>query len=132
MIEQDNLSMVSVENNTTVIESDVTSIDKNHKILELRDDGQDNTLYQADVMDTNTIYEIKHQFDLKGATLEIPINSVLYFENGGFQNGIVKGNDTMIIGYNTATLENIIFKGTKLGGKNGQKKRYISNSITRL
>jgi len=45
MIEQDNLSTVSVENNTTVIESDVTSIDKNHKILELRDDGQDNTLY---------------------------------------------------------------------------------------
>ena len=135
MIEQDNLSMVSVENNTTVIESDVTSIDKNHKILELRDDGQDNTLYQADVMDTNTIYEIKHQFDLKGATLEIPINSVLYFENGGFQNGIVKGNDTMIIGYNTATLENIIFKGTFITdafkiNENGNDEIFVPNNLS--
>lgn len=135
MIEQDNLSTVSVENNTTVIESDVTSIDKNHKILELRDDGQDNTLYQADVMDTNTIYEIRHQFDLKGATLEIPINSVLYFENGGFQNGIVKGNDTMIIGYNTATLENIIFKGTFITdafkiNENGNDEIFVPNNLS--
>lgn len=135
MIEQDNLSTVSVENNTTVIESDVTSIDKNHKILELRDDGQDNTLYQADVMDTNTIYEVRHQFDLKGATLEIPINSVLYFENGGFQNGIVKGNDTMIIGYNTATLENIIFKGTFITdafkiNENGNDEIFVPNNLS--
>jgi hypothetical protein len=83
MIEQDNLSTTAI-GNTIVIDPDVASIDKNHKVLELRDDGQDNTLYQADVMDTNTIYEIKYCFDLKGATLEIPINSVLYFEDGGF------------------------------------------------
>lgn len=111
MIEQDNLSTTAI-GNTIVIDPDVASIDKNHKVLELRDDGQDNTLYQADVMDTNTIYEIKYCFDLKGATLEIPINSVLYFEDGGFQNGVIKGNDTIIIGYNTATLQNIVFKGT--------------------
>lgn len=123
MIDEKNLStVVADEEDLTVVDSklkfknrkkepnDYTG--KGYKILRLRSNGTINTLYQADVMDTNTVYEIRYDFDLGGATLEIPINSVLSFKGGSLSNGIVQGNNTIIAGYNTAKFDNIEFTGS--------------------
>lgn len=44
----------------------------------------------------NTIYEVRYNFDLNGETLEIPSNCVLDFKGGSFSNGTLQGNETFI------------------------------------
>lgn len=44
----------------------------------------------------NTIYEIRYDFDLNGETLEVPVNCVLDFKGGGFSNGTILGSNTTI------------------------------------
>ena len=44
----------------------------------------------------NTIYEVRYDFDLGGETLEVPANCVLRFNGGSFRNGIITGDKTMI------------------------------------
>ena len=61
----------------------------------------------------NTIYEIRYDFDLGGETLEMPSNSVLDFIGGSFFNGTLKGDNTLIKGYDNAVFgENLNIQGT--------------------
>lgn len=61
---------------------------------------------------TNTIYEICYDFDLKDKTLEIPDNCILYFKGGSFSNGNIVGNNTKI----KAGLEKIFNVNIELKG----------------
>lgn len=61
----------------------------------------------------NTIYEIRYDFDLDGATIEIKEGCTLKFDGGSLKNGKVVGNDTNLL-YNATIFTNIIIAGTWL------------------
>lgn len=44
----------------------------------------------------NTVFSIRYDFDLDGATLTLPENSILRFDGGSFKNGTLTGNKTVI------------------------------------
>ena len=56
-----------------------------------------NLITSVMVSQPNTIYEIRYDFDLNGATIEIPEGCTLKFEGGLLRNGIINFNDTKII-----------------------------------
>lgn len=83
------------------------------KILRKNILGSKNVLAQEMVSDANTIYEIRYDFDLNGATITVPDNCVLKFNGGSIDNGTLKGTGTML----EANLyqifgENLVFSGT--------------------
>ena len=83
------------------------------KILRKNISGSKNVLAQEMVSDANTIYEIRYDFDLNGATITVPDNCVLKFNGGSIDNGTLKGTGTML----EANLyqifgENLVFSGT--------------------
>lgn len=72
-----------------------------------------NVLYQDMITQSNTIYEIRYDFDLNGAKITIPEGCVLDFQGGSLSNGTIIGNDTNIIN----NLNKTIFNNTTFGGK---------------
>lgn len=54
-------------------------------------------LTQEMVSKSNTIYEIRYDFDLNSEEITIPENCVLDFQGGSFNNGTIIGNNTEII-----------------------------------
>lgn len=58
-------------------------------------DGK-NILTQEMINQSNTIYEIRYDFDLNGITITIPSNCTLKFEGGSISNGNIKGTNTAI------------------------------------
>ena len=55
--------------------------------------------FAEQVTDTNTIYEIRYDFDLGGATVTIPSGIVLQFDGGSITNGTLDlGGDCEVIG----------------------------------
>lgn len=60
----------------------------------------------------NTIYEIRYNFDLGGASVTIPAGCVLKFVGGKLSNGTLVGNNSKIISINSEILPNIIMTGT--------------------
>ena len=54
-------------------------------------DGK-NILTQNNISLSNTVYEIRYDFDLNGETLEIPEGCVLDFQGGSFSNGALSGD----------------------------------------
>lgn len=52
--------------------------------------------FAAQVTEANTIYEIRYEFDLDGASVAIPAGCALRFCGGKIDNGIVVGNNTII------------------------------------
>ena len=44
----------------------------------------------------NTIYVVQHDFDLKGNSVTIPENSVIQFDGGSLQNGVLIGCNTIV------------------------------------
>lgn len=56
-----------------------------------------NKTFAEQVTKSNTIYEIRYNFDLNGATINLPANSVLQFEGGSISNGTINGVNTTII-----------------------------------
>lgn len=66
-------------------------------------------LTQEDFNQENTIYVIQYDFNLNGATIKLPEDSVLLLYGGKLANGTVYGNCTEIHG--TGTIE-CILKGT--------------------
>lgn len=66
------------------------------KILRKNILGSKNVLAQEMVSDANTIYEIRYDFDLNGATIIIPDNCVLKFNGGSLDNGTIEGTKTGI------------------------------------
>lgn len=55
-----------------------------------------NILTQDMINDANTIYEIRYDFDLNGAEIQIKEGCVLNFVGGSFKNGTIIFNDTCI------------------------------------
>lgn len=70
-----------------------------YKILRKNIVNQRNILTSSMFESTNTIYEIKYDFDLNGATIKLPQNCALYFRGGLLQNGTVDGNRGYIFGF---------------------------------
>ena len=52
--------------------------------------------FKQQLKESNTIYEIRSLFDLKGEEVVIPNNSILIFRGGKISNGSLKGNNTII------------------------------------
>lgn len=55
-----------------------------------------NKTFAEQVTGTNTIYEIRYDFDLNNATVTIPAGCTLKFNGGKIANGILVGNSTAI------------------------------------
>lgn len=70
-----------------------------------------NILTQDVINDPNTIYEIRYDFDLNGAEIQIKDGCVLNFVGGSFKNGIINGNLYDIDAPKFKIFENITIKG---------------------
>lgn len=68
-----------------------------------------NVLIQEMINESNTIYEIRYDFDLNDAEITIPENCILKFNGGSFKNGVLVGNYT--------SLTNFDYKGNTCGYK---------------
>lgn len=71
-----------------------------------------NKTFAEQVIATNTIYEIRYNFEVGSAAITIPQGCSLRFNGGMLKNGTLNGNFTDIIASNTAH----IFDGVTLGG----------------
>ena len=73
-----------------------------------------NVLYQGMFTQSNTVYEIRYDFDLNNQTITIPEGCILDFQGGSFSNGSLYGNKTSVYGenINKGVLNNIIMLGT--------------------
>ena len=79
---------------------------------------KNNILYQDMINKSNTIYEIRYDFDLNGREITIPEGCVLDFQGGSISNGTVIFRNTKILpngfpitDYITATIEGAFAKG---------------------
>lgn len=52
--------------------------------------------FASQVTDTNTIYEIRYDFNLDGTTFSLPAKCVLVFEGGKLSNGTLEGDNSVI------------------------------------
>ena len=59
----------------------------------------------------NTIYEIRYDFDLDGATLEIYNGCILEFKGGKLKNGTLKGKNTQLNAAPSLIFNNVTFSG---------------------
>lgn len=84
-----------------------------YRILRKNIQSNKNILTQSMINMPNTIYEIRYDFDLNGATINLPANSVLKFEGGQLKNGTINFNNCNIdnIG-NSIILNNCTLKGS--------------------
>lgn len=83
---------------------------------------------------TDTIYEVRYDFDLDGKTIIIPRNCILYFTSGNFYNGKINMDNTIIFTFNKDVLSEINISGNYY---NIQKyiedtKALLQNSIDKL
>ncbi len=70
-----------------------------------------NNNFSSQLTQTNTVYEIRYNFDLNGGIVEIPENCTLKFNGGSISNGTLVGSETYI----DAIDENILIQIT-IGG----------------
>lgn len=71
-----------------------------------------NFLTQAMLSKENAIYIIQYDYNLNGQTITIPSGCVLLFEGGSISNGIIEGNNTILLGTLYNVLRNIDISGT--------------------
>lgn len=69
-----------------------------------------NLLTQDILNQSNTIYEIRYDFDLNSQEITIPEGCVLKFNGGSFKNGTLNGNDTLVSG--KRCLSSVSLKGS--------------------
>ena len=83
-----------------------------HKILRKNWVNGKNILTQSMINDTNTIYEVRYDYDLNGQKITIPENCILDFQGGSFNNGTLTTtiSDIRSASYNQIFF-NIQFKG---------------------
>ena len=60
----------------------------------------------------NTIYEIRYNFDLGGASVTIPAGCVLKFNGGNVNNGLIAFNNTFLVDTKKGSFYSCIFSGT--------------------
>lgn len=71
-----------------------------------------NKSFEEQVTKSNTIYEIRYNFDLDGAEITIPEGCTLDFAGGSIINGTVVFNKTNIIEPSSTIFKNIVLNGT--------------------
>lgn len=69
-----------------------------YRILRKNIQSNENILTQSMINMPNTIYEIRYDFDLNGATINLPANSVLQFVGGSIKNGTINFSNTLLSG----------------------------------
>lgn len=105
--------------NNAADEEDITSEDN---LLKLKDRTGSNGMgyiilrkgkpFKEQLIQSNTIYEIRYDFDLGGETVEIPENCVLRFEGGCLRNGTLIGVSTKVNNPSDKNVfNNVAFKG---------------------
>ena len=81
-------------------------------VRRINDDGTIdyiNYLSANEFSDSNTIYEIKYDFDLNNKEIQLLENCTLYYNGGSLKNGSIVYNNTNLVGQITNT--NIIYEG---------------------
>ena len=78
-----------------------------------------NILTQDMINQSNTVYEIRYDFDLNGETINIPEGCTLKFEGGSLNNGVINGVSTTI-----KALKDVIFDNITLSGSFNSKAAY--------
>lgn len=84
---------LTIENGKMHLKDRDTSKGMGYKILRLPEDG---ILTQAMINEPNTVYEIRYDFDLNGATINVPENCILRFEGGSLSNGSLDGDNSLL------------------------------------
>ena len=82
-----------------------------------------NIITQDDINNTDTIYEIRYNFDLDGKTITIPNNCVLYFTSGKFYNGSISMDNTIV-----STLYEDILSEVNISGSYYNIQKYIKDT----
>lgn len=77
---------ITVNNGVLKLADRDTTDGMGYKILRLPENG---ILTQDQINTSNTIYEIRYDFNLNGTTITIPRNSILKFNGGSFSNGTI-------------------------------------------
>ena len=70
-----------------------------------------NKAFNSQVVEENTIYEIRYNFDLDGASVTIPEGCILKFNGGSIANGTLVGQNTKIDAVPVTIFNNISFSG---------------------
>lgn len=83
-----------------------------YKILRKNWVNGKNILTQEMINTTNTTYVIRYDYDLNEITINIPEGCVLQFDGGSFNNGIINGNNTNIIGNNYIFRNRLLLTGS--------------------
>ena len=102
---QGNLVNAADEEDLTVEHSDLLGIDTLKLANRNNTDGmgyiilRKNKSFAEQVTKENTIYEIRYDFNLNSSNIIIPNNCILKFEGGNLKNGILTGNNTIIIAH---------------------------------
>lgn len=55
-----------------------------------------NILTQDDFAESDTLFEVRSDFDLDGATIQLPLNAGIIFNGGTLSNGTLIGDDTVL------------------------------------
>jgi hypothetical protein len=86
---------------------------KGYKILRKNWIGQYNILNKDDINHSNTIYEIRYDFDLQGQEITLMKDCVLLFKGGSLNNGTIVCNNTNFVGVNSFDeTGNVKYEGT--------------------
>ena len=101
-----NIKPIEIKDSTVVNAPDEEDITMEGNVLKFKDRSAGNGLgyiilragksFAEQLTQTNTIYEIRYNFDLDGASVTIPENCVLKFEGGSLRNGVLTGDKTTI------------------------------------
>ena len=85
---------------------------KGYKILRKNWVKSRNILTQDMISESNTIYEIRYDFDLNDKIINIPVGSTLKFNGGSLNNGTINCNNTIIKGDAYQIFSNITITGS--------------------
>lgn len=86
-----------------------------------------NVITQEDINKSDTIYEIRYDFNLDGKTITIPKNCILYFTSGKFYNGSVNMDNTIV-----STLYEDILSEVNVNGNYYNIQKYIEDTKSLL
>lgn len=101
--DEEDITSKSLSNGTTVLKLkdrdyvEGTFNGLGEVILRKNQVGQVNLLEQININKPNTVYIIRYDFCLGGATITLPKNSTLKFEGGSIDNGTIIGNNSSIV-----------------------------------
>lgn len=118
--DEEDITSKSLSNGTTVLKLkdrdyvEGTFNGLGEVILRKNQVGQVNLLEQVNINKPNTVYIIRYDFCLSGATITLPKNSTLKFEGGSIDNGTIIGNNSSIVSDIDKTIlgKDLVIEGT--------------------